>query len=355
MNFQRLLQLLFFAAVFTSCSSDDPVDPNADEAYYDGVFVLNEGNFGSGNATVSFVENGTNEVSHRIFKNANSGANLGDTAQDLALNEQLAFVVLNASNKIEVVNRYTFETVATISEGLENPRKIAFLDGKAYVSNWGDGTDPADDFVAVYNAETFELEQQIPVAEGPDAIAAEGSKIYVAHSGGWSFNNIVSVIDSEAAEVGQTIEVGDVPVSLVLENGNLWVLSSGLPDYAEAGESLGSLSKINLASLQEEQELEIQGHPANLKADNGSLYYTLDNGVYVFIPSEEKLPEMPFLELNDVRVLYGFNVFNSKVYAASANLDFTGNGRLFIYDLANSNTVTSFQTGINPNGIFLNE
>lgn len=355
MNIKRTLLLLLFAAVFTSCSTDDPVDPNADEAYYDGVFILNEGNFGSGNASVSFVENGTNEVSHRIFKNANSGTNLGDTAQDLGFYEDLAFVVLNASNKIEVVNRYTFETVASISEGLNNPRKIAFLDDKAYVSNWGEGLDPADDFVAVFNAETFELEQEISVAEGPEAIVAEGSKVYVAHIGGWSFNNIVSVIDAGTAEVSQTIQVGDVPVSMLLENGNLWVLSSGLPNYAPAGESFGSISKIDLNLLQVEQEWEVAGHPANLVEDNGSFYYTLENAVYTFSPSEENQPEIPFLELNDVRVLYGFKVFNSKVYAASANFDFTGNGRLFIYDLANNNTVTSFQTGINPNGIFLNE
>ncbi len=352
MNLKNLFLLFAFFGIFASCSKDDPKDPNAGEAYYDGIFIMNEGNFGSGNASISFVENGTNEVYHRIFKNSNSGTNLGDTAQDMKLNEDLAFVVLNVSNKIEIVNRYTLESIATITDGLENPRKIAFLEGKAYVTNWGDGSDPADDFVAVYNAETFELEQQIPVAEGPDAIAAEGSKIFVAHSGGWSFSNIVSVIDATTAEVVETVEVGEVPNSMVLENGSLWVLSAGLPAYAESGESFGSISKIDAASLQVEQEWQVSGHPANLVENNGSFYFTLENAVYAFEPSEESLPQTPLLELNDVDVLYGFNVIDSKIYAASANLDFTGNGRLFIYDLANSNAVTSFQTGINPNGIF---
>jgi hypothetical protein len=39
---------------------------------------------------------------------------LGDTGQDVGLYNDLAFVVLNYSNKIEVINRYTMVHVATI-------------------------------------------------------------------------------------------------------------------------------------------------------------------------------------------------------------------------------------------------
>ena len=354
MKLKKLFLFSFIAGFFSSCSTDDAVDVIAGETFDNGILVLNEGNYGSGNASVSFLKNGATAVNHGIFKNANSGKDLGDTAMDLGFYEGKAFLVLNASNTIEIVDRHNFERIATISEGLDNPRKIAFLDAKVYVTNWGDGLDPADDFVAVYDAETFELKQRISVEEGPEAIVAGDSKLYVAHIGGWSFNNVISVIDGATAKVNRTIEVGDRPVSLVFESGDLWVLTAGLPDYADAGESFGSLSRIDLIELQVEQEWEIQGHPANLKADNGSLYYTLENAVFAFVPSKENLPEMPFLELNLVNVLYGFEVFNSKVYATSTNLDFTGNGRLFIYDLINNNSVTSFQTGINPNGIFLN-
>jgi hypothetical protein len=46
---------------------------------------------------------------------------LGDTGQDVGLYNDLAFVVLNYSNKIEVINRYTMAHVATIDSGLSNP------------------------------------------------------------------------------------------------------------------------------------------------------------------------------------------------------------------------------------------
>jgi hypothetical protein len=45
---------------------------------------------------------------------------LGDTGQDVGLYNDLAFVVLNYSNKIEVINRYTMVHVATIDSGLSN-------------------------------------------------------------------------------------------------------------------------------------------------------------------------------------------------------------------------------------------
>jgi hypothetical protein len=46
---------------------------------------------------------------------------LGDTGQDVGLYNDLAFVVLNYSNKIKVINRYTMAHVATIDSGLSNP------------------------------------------------------------------------------------------------------------------------------------------------------------------------------------------------------------------------------------------
>jgi hypothetical protein len=50
---------------------------------------------------------------------------LGDTGQDVGLYNDLAFVVLNYSNKIEVINRYTMVHVATIDSIVT--RFIAFL------------------------------------------------------------------------------------------------------------------------------------------------------------------------------------------------------------------------------------
>jgi hypothetical protein len=40
------------------------------------------------------------------------------------------------SNTIQVVNRYSFKSIATIDKDLKNPSYIVFANGKGYVTNW---------------------------------------------------------------------------------------------------------------------------------------------------------------------------------------------------------------------------
>lgn len=355
--------LLAMAAVtfFTSCESDDPMNeiPGPDEQgdYSNGVFILNEGNFGSGNSSVTFLNAETEELSHNIFSEVNEGAALGDVAQSMSFNEDLAFIVLNVSNKIEVVNRNTFESIATIDEGLQNPRFVAFSNGFAYVTNWGDGSDPEDDYVAVINTETYEITENISVVEGPETIIEENGNLYVAHLGGYSFNNVLTVIDPAQNLVAETITVGDRPNSLEVNNGFLWVTTGGLPSYA-AEETAGKIVKIDLSTNEIAQEYTFSNttdHPGNLEIEENMVYYTLGNSVFRFNTDDEQLPETAFAELEDVTSLYGFEVANGNIYAASANSDFTGNGDLYVYSTSDGSLINSYEVGINPNGIYFNE
>ena len=112
---------------FTSCNNDDNGGGQISQGDFEnGVFVLNEGGFNSNSAEVSFLsENGTLE--HEIY-NAVNGSILGDVAQSIGFEGNKAYIVVNNSNLIRVVNRYTFELIATISSGLQNPRHIVFED-----------------------------------------------------------------------------------------------------------------------------------------------------------------------------------------------------------------------------------
>lgn len=349
---------LTFLSLLSCTKDDDSPDPVIEEpgAYAEGLFVLNEGNFGSGNSSVTFVSEDLSEVSQDIFRSNNDGVGLGDTATDIGFYEDLAFIVVNVSNTIEIVDRDTWESLGTIDTNLENPRKIAFANGKAYVTNWGQGGDPDDDYVAVFNIEDLSLSSTIPVVEGPEEIISDGSRIYVAHAGGYSFNNKITVINPIKDMLLDVIEVGDIPNSMVVENGILWVASSGLPYYAEGGETAGTIAKIDLESMQVVEELNFSNatqHPANLTIYNGTLYYTLDKKVYQLNP-RGSLAENAFLELTNVDVLYGFEIWDNKIFAASANSTFTGKGRLFVYDLNTKELVQTIDTGINPSGIFVN-
>ncbi|GAA4322270.1 hypothetical protein GCM10023115_50270 [Pontixanthobacter gangjinensis] len=329
-------------------------EPENEAEFESGIFVLNEGNFGSANASVSFINMNEGQNKAQVFNSIN-GYSLGDTAQSIEMHESMALIVVNVSNKIEVVNRYTFQSLGSIQSNLDNPRFAEVVGERIFVTNWGDGMDAEDDFVSVFNLSDLSFIDSIPVSEGPEKIIASGEKLFVAHKGGFSFNNIVSQINAESLIVETEIEVGDVPVSIVLDGNDLWVLSSGKPSYAD-NETAGQLSKIDVITNEVTESYEYPQsdmHPANLKLSGNKAYFTIDKAVFELTPGEE-LPATSKFEMEEVEVLYGFEIYQNMIYVASPHLDFTGDGSLYIYDLSEGRLIEKFTTGINPNGIYFN-
>jgi YVTN family beta-propeller protein len=280
MKLNKLLLTALAASLFlASCSDDDNniAPPSGD--YVNGLFILNQGGFGHGDASVSFLSNDF-ELENNIFAGVNPGHILGDTGQDIGLTGEQAYIVMNFSNKIEVVNRYNFEHITTIEAGLDNPRYIAFASGKAYVTNWGDPGVATDDFVAVINLTDNTVITTIPVAEGPERIVEANGKLYVAHAGGYGFGNTVSVIDSTNSTLAATINVGYVPNSLEVADGKLYVMNGGVPSWSfTLPESAGSMSIINLANNTVSSTVNFSGmvHPMNIDIEAGNIYYTVDS------------------------------------------------------------------------------
>ncbi|GGD23698.1 YncE family protein [Hyunsoonleella pacifica] len=353
MKLNKLLVLTFSIGLFfTSCTNDDdntPVLPRGD--YENGLLISHEGNFGMGNASVSFVSFDLNTAEHNIFNNVNSEL-LGDTAQSIAFNGDLAYIVLNVSNKIEIVNRYTFESVTTINTGLNNPRFIAFLDGKGYVTNWGDGSNATDDYVAVIDLNTNTLEAStIAVEEGPEEVIVAGSSVYVAHQGGFSQNNKITVINGATNTVSTTITVGDVPNSLQLDNsGNLWVLCGGKPSWT-GDETGGQLFKVSTAdNTVTSIDFAETEHPNFLSFDDGNLYYYLAGSIYEMGSTSTTLPANA--EITDLS-FYNMTVNDGVLYGVDAK-DFTSEGALTSYDLSTNAEVNSVTVNIIPGGIYFN-
>ena len=352
MNIKKHLVLALSLLVLSfSCSSDD--DDNQAEpkgAYENGILVVNQGNFGQGNGSVSFISDDFSYAENNLFSTVN-GTPLGDTVQSIGFNEDLAYIVVNNSQKIEVVNRYTFKSVATIDSGLNNPRHITFVSGKGYVTNWGDGSNPSDDFVAVINLESNTVSSTIPVEEGPEYIVSNGTNIYVAHQGGYSQNNIVSVINPSSNTITK-ITVGDVPNSMVFDKqGALYVLSGGIPDWKE-NETAGKLSVINTTTNTVSSTLDFaEGqHPSNL-AYGESLYYYMNNEVYKLVAGGATLPTTS--EIKSVNFSY-MTVHNGALYGVDAG-DYVSNGTLKNFDLSSNVEKNSKKVGLIPGGIYFND
>lgn len=358
----KLLTLAILSGLFlNSCSSDDdiidPVEPAPQGAYTDGFFVLNEGSFGNSNSSISFASNDFTTTEIEIFSKVNNES-LGDTGQSLTFDDRKAFIVMNASNIIQVVDRYTFEHIFTIETGLANPREVVVDQAKIYVTNWGDASDASDDYVAIFDLETYEANGNISVGEGPEMIVAGNNKLYVALKGGYNFNNIVEVIDPISKTVETSIEVGDVPNSLQIENGYLWVMSGGIPAWPEnIEETAGRISKINLSSNEVTEEMifpNVTDHPSNFEIENNNAYYVLSKAVYSFEKSATDLPEESLFNFSDITSFYGFEVEDEYFYTGDAG-NYSSNGTVRIYNLGGDLVAEFDSGGINPNGFYFND
>ena len=356
MKLNKLILTAFAGAFFfASCSSDDDsvtiVEPKGD--YENGLLILNEGGFNAGNASISFLSEDY-VLENNIFSSVN-GADLGDTGQDIGLFGNYAYIVVNNSHKIEVVNRYTFEKVTTITTGLDNPRYIAFSGAKGYVTNWGDPADTEDDYVAVLDLSTNTVASNISVAEGPEAIVENNGKLYVAHKGGYGYGNTVSVINAESGTVETTVTVGDVPNSLEIDNGKLYVMGEGAPSWSGT-ETTGQLTVVNLTDNSISESLVFSGttHPSNLVIENSKLYYTIDDGIYTMDVNATTLPTAPIFTTTEQGVygVYSFEVKNDKVYVGDAG-DYNSNGKVYIYSLSGTLEQT-FTVGVIPAGFYFN-
>lgn len=268
------LLLLCGALALWACRKEDPVVPSRDAGLTgetldvagfpssEGkVFVLNEGGMGSNNATLDFLRLSDGAYVTGAFRkmNPDAGAGLGDVGNDIAVNGDRVWIVVNNSGIVEVLSAEDETEVAAIA--VPTPRRIAFDGEYAYVTSWAgayatggygpDGSYSVTDYdnpkgrVFRISLRTLEVDGSVEVGYQPEGIACHDGKLYVANSGGissqlppdYSYDNTVSIIDTRTFRVSGTVAVqvnlkdvysdgeGHIYVTTL---GNFWDVHSGL-------------------------------------------------------------------------------------------------------------------------------
>ena len=203
-----------------------------------GFYLLNEGNMGSNKATLDYYDYATGEYTRNIYGNANPSVTkeMGDVGNDLAIYGDRLYAVINASNKVEVMNRHTAERIGQVE--IPNCRYIRFHGAYAYVTSYAGPVVITPNYeqkgyVAKLDTATLQVVDMCVVGHQPDGIEIVGEKMYVANSGGYmvpNYENTVSVIDLETFTEVKRIEVAVNLHHLQADNhGQLWVTSRG--DY----------------------------------------------------------------------------------------------------------------------------
>ncbi len=151
------LSVLLLGLLFLNACKEPPA-PLPDPGYQmgNGFFILNEGNFQWGNASLDYYDQENDTLLRSVFETVN-GEPLGDVLQSMEIIDSLAYLVVNNSGKIEVINPRTFRRVATIS-GLTSPRYVKAVDAERL---WV--TDLYDDSIAVVSRKTHQILRKIPL------------------------------------------------------------------------------------------------------------------------------------------------------------------------------------------------
>ncbi|TNJ43461.1 cell surface protein [Tamlana fucoidanivorans] len=356
MKLSKLIFKLFILSLLLlqSCSQDDDdtVFPKGD--YENGILVSGEGS-GAGTGSISFIANDFSDSENLIYKKVN-GTELGTFLQSMAFSKAKAFIVVDNSNTITVVDRYTFKKEGEITTGLATPRFLTVVGDKAYVTNWGAAVDETDDFVAVIDLNSLQLIKTISVSNGPERIIEKDGKLFVSHKGAYTNNNVISVISINDDSVKEIV-VKDRPDELFFsDSGALVVLSEGRTLYDASwnvtGHTQAGISMINTSSLSVDLELTFEEgeHPSLMVYEDDMIYYALNGAIFKMNAEATALPSSSILTAEGY--LYAMEVEDNRIYAT--NTSFSDVSTLNIYDVTTQEKIDSKEVALGASKIYFN-
>lgn len=232
---KRFLISIFtvIACLFVSCLMDpaDDTDMPTESCSGDRLLVLCEGLWGLDNSTISYVDNGV--LTNGWFKQQNPGMHLGDTGNDIIqVNDTLIAVSVNWSNIIQYM--YPDGKAIAATEDIPNNRRLA-TDGERYLfctsyANKG--------YVAKVDLVTKQIVATCKVGYEPEGIAYYEGKLFVANTGGYSFQekdhqyeSTISVVDVESMKELRRIDVGCINLYGTMSQCGQFICINSAGDY----------------------------------------------------------------------------------------------------------------------------
>ncbi|MFT4169389.1 MAG: YncE family protein [Dysgonomonas sp.] len=231
--------------IFSGCREDETIFLSSDTLVtephlggnIEGFYLLNEGNMGMNRASLDMFNYRTGVYTQDIYSERNPDVvkEMGDVGNDLKIYGNKLYAVINCSNKVEVMDKWTAKRIKKID--IPNCRYLAFYKDKAYVSSYAGpvAIDPNAEigFVAEIDTATLEITRKVTVGYQPEEMVVHDGKLYVANSGGYrvpNYDHTVSVVDLESFTEIKKIDVGINLLRMAIDRqGDIYVSSRG--DY----------------------------------------------------------------------------------------------------------------------------
>jgi hypothetical protein len=225
-----------------------------------GVYIINQGNFGRANSSLSYYDLVSFRVYNDVFTAVN-GKNLGDVAQSMTIRGESGYIVVNNSQKIEIINLATNLNTGTISTGSgSSPGQLAFVNDTLALL-----TDLYANALLVVNIPARRVTGTIPVGPNPAGVAITRGKAYVSNSG-FGSGTSVSVVSLQSLSVVRTLTVGDNPGGIeITPSGAVYVVCTGSYDFSDpAKDTPARITVIDPATDAVTDSIAIGGHATDI-------------------------------------------------------------------------------------------
>jgi hypothetical protein len=317
--------LLFtFGLLFllVSCKKDTPPDDNNPDIIKEhGVFIVNEGNYMWSNASVSFYNFVNGQYFEDVFDEVNNRP-LGDVAQSITVSNGKAYIVVNNSNKIEIVDLKYFTSVGVIT-GLTSPRYfLPVTVTKAYVS------DLYSNSISIVDLSSNAKTGSIPCKGSTEEMLVVGNEVYVTNTR----TDKIYIVNSSSDAVADSIQVGFASNSMAVDkNGKLWVFCAG-----DAANSIhASIYRVNTATRMVEQSFTLPDgldiwDKMRMNAAKDTLYY-MDKGIFQMPIDASALPSTALIGQRS-SMFHGLavNPIDNSIFVADA-VDYIQKGKVRYY------------------------
>jgi YVTN family beta-propeller protein len=353
-NFKTLI--VVFCCFLASCKKDKPDAVNDSVPGATGnVYIVCEGNFGNGDATLYAFAPATDSVYGDLYTIAN-GQPLGDVFQSMQRIGDKLFLCVNNSDKIAIVSAADWKISGIIN--IPKPRYILPVGAtKAYV------TAEYSNKVYVINTQTLLVTDTITLpCQNPEGMCLYNNTAIICT---WdTAGNSVYKIDLNTDKLVQTIKIsGYAPQEALLDKEQmLWVLAGD--QYAgktatwtridpSTGEILTSYTFPADANTV---------RPAFNKAKD-TLYFieanqnggTADNGIYRMGIHDAALPAQPFVAAKQYQYFWALGVDPVSGYVFVGDpKGFIQKGSVYIY-APDATMIKTFIVGLGPGHFYFDE
>jgi DNA-binding beta-propeller fold protein YncE len=299
------------------------------------VLINNEGNFQFGNASLTVLDIGEDKLFQNVFEVKN-GRSLGDVFQSIQVFQQKAYLVVNNSQKIEVVNPETFVSIATIN-GFTSPRYFLPVNANtAYVTEYYANA------VKVVDLNSNTIIASIPINGLLEEMVLLNNKVYVSNTR----KNYVYIIDASNHSLTDSVKVVYSSNSLQVDaHQHIWVLSNGdesksiRPSLQRINTTVDTVDKSLTLTMAEKDVTKLRTNKAKTQL------YWLSKHVYRHSIDAESISSIPFITaFNQTFYALGVNPVNDEVYVGDAR-DFVSQSTILRYR-ADGTQIGLFKAGI---------